>query len=152
MHSDTNVCSISYQHAWCWSVMTEVSVSGEHGFTRPSITHWVTSRKLGRLSHRSLFAEPLLAGSAVLDVLQHITQHRPLPPLLLAHSLRPLVHLGTWEGLHREVNDTRKDSETCAVELRLQQKIHINVWLLPWLIILSPKCQKKLQHDRHNAT
>lgn len=94
MHSDTNVCSISSQHAWCWSVMTEVSVSGEHAFTSPSITHWVTSRKFGLL-HCSLFAEPLLAGSAILDVLQHVTQHRPLPPLVLAHSLHPLVHLGT---------------------------------------------------------
>lgn len=75
--------------------MTEVSVSGERGFTSPSITRWATSGEF-RALHCSLFAEPLLTGSAILDVLQHVTQHGPLPPLVFTHSLHPLVHLGTY--------------------------------------------------------
>lgn len=59
------------------------------------VSHTVsTSRKFG-ISQCSLFAEPLLAGPAVLDVLQHITKHGPLPALVLSHSLHSLIHLGT---------------------------------------------------------
>lgn len=54
-----------------------------------------------RLLHRRLLPEPLLAGSAILDVLQHVTQHGPLPPLILPHPLHPLINLGAWEGVHR---------------------------------------------------
>lgn len=51
----------------------------------PPITH----------SHCRLLAEPLLARSAVVDVLQHVTQHGSLPALVLAHSFDALVHPGT---------------------------------------------------------
>lgn len=77
-----------------FSMMIEVSVSKERDFSGSSITHWVTRRKF-EVSHCSLFTEPLLAGPAVLDVLQHVTQHGPLSPLILPHALRPLVHPGT---------------------------------------------------------
>lgn len=50
------------------------------------------------LLHGGLLPEPLLAGSAVLDVLHHIAQHGPLPALVLPHPLHPLVHFGTWSG------------------------------------------------------
>lgn len=58
----------------------------------------------GGVSHGSLLAEPLLAGPAVLDVLQHVAQQRPLPPLVLTDPLHALVHLGTWRGSDTEVN------------------------------------------------
>lgn len=98
------------------SVTTGVSVSGEHDFASLSITHWETSRKFG-VSHCSLFAEPLLASSAILDVLQHITQHCPLPTFVLAHPLYPLIHLGTWEEWHGGVKDSK---EACISNLGLQ--------------------------------
>lgn len=50
------------------------------------------------LLHGGLLPEPLLAGSAVLDVLQHVAQHGPLPALILPRPLHPLVHFGTWSG------------------------------------------------------
>lgn len=50
------------------------------------------------LLHGGLLPEPLLAGSAVLDVLQHVAQHGPLPALVLPRPLHPLVHFCTWSG------------------------------------------------------
>lgn len=46
-------------------------------------------------SHRSLLAEPLLARSAVVDVMQHVAQHGSFPPLVLPYPLDALVHSGT---------------------------------------------------------
>lgn len=45
--------------------------------------------------HGGLLAEPLLARSSVLDVLQHVAQHGPLVTLVLAHSLCTFVYFGT---------------------------------------------------------
>lgn len=50
------------------------------------------------LLHGGLLPEPLLAGPAVLDVLQHVAKHGPLPALVLPRPLHPLVHFGTWGG------------------------------------------------------
>lgn len=56
------------------------------------------------LLHGGLLPEPLLAGSAVLDVLQHVAKHGPLPALVLPRPLHPLVHFGTWGGEDTQIN------------------------------------------------
>lgn len=49
--------------------------------------------------HVCLAAEPLLAGAAVLDVLQHLREHRALQPLLVPALLQVVVGPGTC-GTH----------------------------------------------------
>lgn len=77
--------SASVVFFFCVMMMIRVSVSAEWDVNSSAMTH----------SHCRLLAEPLLAGSAVVDVLQHVAQHGPLPPLFLSHSLDALVHPGT---------------------------------------------------------
>lgn len=50
--------------------------------------------------HVGLSAEPLLAGAAVLDVLQHFGEHGALQPLLGPRPLQVVVRPGTC-GTHR---------------------------------------------------
>lgn len=47
------------------------------------------------LLHGSLFVEPLLARTRVMNVLQDVTQHVPLPALVLSHAFDSLVHFST---------------------------------------------------------
>ncbi len=47
------------------------------------------------LLHGSLFVEPLLARTGVVNVLQDVTQHVPLPALVLSYAFHSLVHFST---------------------------------------------------------
>lgn len=54
------------------------------------------TRSLTVTVHISLSAEPLLAGAAVLDVLQHFRQHGALQPFLISRLLKVIVCSGTY--------------------------------------------------------
>lgn len=64
-------------------------------------------RSPGLCLHVCLAAEPLLAGAAVLDVLQHLREHRALQPLLVPALLQVVVGPGTC-GTHKHTLNSHK--------------------------------------------
>lgn len=63
-------------------------------------------------SHVSLSAEPLLASTAVLDVLEHFRKHGALQALLLSRLLEVIIGSGTWGWKkHPDCNDNAELTE-----------------------------------------
>lgn len=96
-----------------YNTKAAVEASGSSTLTPPRVSLGATCLATGAmmevpLLHGGLLPEPLLAGSAVLDVLQHVAQHGPLPALVIPRPLHPLVHFGTWSGGGDEGKNKKK--------------------------------------------